>query len=126
MINSNPTHIRRTALAALAALAAFGAAHTAAAQADVTVEKTALGNYFVGAGPENNDIHIESGGSKILISDTLSNVVAGANCVQATPKTVECPDLPEGGLYVSMGAGTDKIASSVTETLYVDGTLTTK
>lgn len=126
MINSNSTHIRRTALAALAALAALGAAGTTAAHANVTVEKTALGNYFVSAGYENNKLSVTGVGSKLLFTDENTPVDAQPGCNQITANTVSCPDLPEGGIYMFTGSGTDVVNSHVPESLYVDGTQTTK
>jgi Ca2+-binding RTX toxin-like protein len=126
MINSQSIQIRRTALAVAAALTAFGAAHAAAAQASVSVEKTALGNYFVGAQSESNNLHVYNIGSEIYFEDENTTVTAGASCIQVTPKAAKCPDLPEGGLYLSMGGGTDRVDSTVTETFYVDGTQTDK
>src|SRR3954451_18164650 len=126
MINSQSIQIRRTALAVAAALTALGAAHAATAQASVSVEKTALGNYFVGAGAENNNLHVTNIGSEIYVSDENTTVSAGSGCVQVSTQAAKCADLPEGGLYLSMGGGTDRVDSTVTESFYVDGTQTDK
>ena len=116
----------RTALAAVATMAAAFAVGTAGAEASVDVYKTDLGNYFISAGYEDNDIQVTSFGSNILVSDKNTTVNAGERCTQVSPKAVSCPDLPEGGLYVFTAGGNDKVYSEVQETLYADGSQTSK
>src|SRR5262245_21800 len=120
------TSLRRAALGALVALAAFGAAHTAAANASVTVEKTDLGNYFVTAGAENNDISITYSSGALLFTDKNTTVTAGKYCSPVTQQSVSCPDLPEGGVYAFTAGGTAKVTSKVQESLYADGSQTEK
>jgi Ca2+-binding RTX toxin-like protein len=120
------TSLRRRTLVALAALAAFGAAHTAAAQASVDVYKTDLGNYFLTAGSENNDLRITYLGNDVMFEDKNTTVTAGAKCVQVTPKAASCPAEPEGGVYAFTGGGNDKLLSQVQETLHADGSQTSK
>jgi Ca2+-binding RTX toxin-like protein len=126
MTKTHDIRIRRTALASLAAVAALCAAGTAGAQAAVTVEKDASGDYHATAGNESNDLGVTDFGASLLFSDKNTAVNAGAGCVQVNVKAVRCPDLPAGDIRIVTGAGDDKVQSQVGERFIVDGTNSTR